>query len=72
MPFQAPSILAETEAAIDRSLSQFGGDLTNLDSSVKSLSSLASDQAGKYKNSIKKDYQVLDNFYEIYCQYNKP
>ena len=57
--FQAPSILSETESSIERSLGQFGGDMANLDSAVKALSSVAVDQAGKYKNSIKKDYQVL-------------
>ena len=57
--FQAPSILSETESSIERSLGQFSGDMANLDSAVKALSSVAVDQAGKYKNSIKKDYQVL-------------
>ena len=57
--FQAPSILSETESSIERSLGQFSGDMANLDSAVKALSSVAVDQAGKYKNSIKKDYQVF-------------
>ena len=60
--FQAPSILSETESSIERSLGQFSGDMANLDTAVKALSSVAVDQAGKYKNSIKKDYQVLDKF----------
>ena len=57
--FQAPSILSETESSIERSLGQFSGDMANLDTAVKALSSVAVDQAGKYKNSIKKDYQVF-------------
>ena len=57
--FQAPSILSETESSNERSLGQFSGDMGNLDSAVKALSSVAVDQACKYKNSIKKDYQVL-------------
>ena len=63
--FQAPSILSETESSIERSLGQFSGDMANLDTAVKALSSVAVDQAGKYKNSIKKDYQVLDKFLRI-------
>ena len=51
--------MSETESSIERSLGQFSGDMANLDSAVKALSSVAVDQAGKYKNSIKKDYQVL-------------
>ena len=57
--FQAPSILSETESSIERSLGQFSGDMANLDTAVKALSTVAVDQAGKYKNSIKKDYQVV-------------
>jgi len=56
---QAPSILSETESSIERSLGQFSGDMANLDTAVKALSSVAVDQAGKYKNSIKKDYQDI-------------
>ena len=41
--------------------------MANLDSAsaVKALSSLAVDQAVKYKNSVKKDYQVLVKFLQI-------
>ena len=39
--------------------------MANLDTAVKALSSVAVDQAGKYKNSIKKDYQVLVKFLRI-------
>ena len=57
--------MSETESSIERSLGQFSGDMANLDSAVKALSSLAVDQAVKYKNSVKKDYQVLVKFLQI-------
>ena len=59
---QAPSILSETENAIDRNISQFSKDIVNMDSAVKALSSVASDQVTKYKTTNKKDYQVGTNF----------
>ena len=55
---QAPSILTETESAIDRDISQFGKDIVKMDLAVKSLSSAASDQVTKYRTTNKKDYQV--------------
>ena len=55
---QAPSILTEPENAIDRNISQFGKDIVKMDSAVKALSNVASDQVTKYKTSNKKDYQV--------------
>ena len=57
--------MSETESAIERSLSKFSGEMANLDTAVKALSSVAVDQAGKYKSSIKKDYQVLVKFLRI-------
>ena len=55
---QAPSILAETESNIDRSLGQFTKELGQMDTAVKKISDIAVDQANKYKNTMKKDYQV--------------
>jgi len=56
---QAPSILTETENAIDRNISQFAKDIVKMDSAVKSLSNLATDQVTKYKITNKKDYQDI-------------
>ena len=60
---QAPSILTETENAIDRNISQFAKDIVKMDSAVKSLSNLATDQVTKYKITNKKDYQVGSNLF---------
>ena len=56
---QAPSILPETESNIDRSLGQFTKELGQMDTAVKKISDIAMDQANKYKNTMKKDYQVF-------------
>ena len=56
---QAPSILPETESNIDRSLGQFTKELGQMDTAVKKISDIAVDQANKYKNTMKKDYQVF-------------
>ena len=55
---QAPSILRETEKAIDVNIYQFQNDIDKMDSAVKSLNSIASEQLTKYKTTHKKDYQV--------------
>ena len=55
---QAPSILRETEKAIDVNIYQFQNDIDKMDSAVKSLNSIASEQLTKYKTTQKKDYQV--------------
>ena len=55
---QAPSILSETENAIDRSIGHFTKNMSKMDAAVRNLSTVAVDQANKYKVSTKKDYQV--------------
>ena len=48
----------ETEKAIDVNIYQFQNDIEKMDSAVKSLNSIASEQFTKYKTTHKKDYQV--------------
>lgn len=53
---QAPSILSETETSIDRSLLQFTKDIVKMDTAVKNMNKVASEQSDNYKRSMKKEY----------------
>merc|ERR1711915_127607 len=53
---QAPSILSETEASIDQSISEFGKQIVKMDSAVKNMSAVANDQVMKYRTVFKKDF----------------
>jgi len=56
---QAPSILSETEHAVDKSISEFGKDIVKMDSAVKNLNAVANDQITKYRTVFKKDSQDI-------------
>lgn len=56
---QAPSILSETEASIDQSISEFGKQIVKMDSAVKNMSAVANDQVMKYRTVFKKDFQDI-------------
>jgi len=56
---QAPSILVNTELAIDENISGFSKELAKMESAVKTMHGLASDQAAKYRGDMKKDYRRI-------------
>jgi len=52
---QAPSILVNTELAIDEDIGVFSKELAKLETAVKTMHSVANDQAAKYRGDMKKD-----------------
>jgi len=52
---QAPSILAHTETVIDDDIMAFGKEISRMESAVKNMHSVASDQAAKYRETRKKE-----------------
>jgi len=56
---QAPSILSETEHAIDKNISEFGKEIVKMDSAVKNMNIIANDQITKYRTVYKKDCQDI-------------
>ena len=56
---QAPSILSETETAIDDTIAQFSKDIVKMDGAVKNMNTVANDQIIKYRTVFKKDCQDI-------------
>eukprot|EP00092_Neocalanus_flemingeri_P021416 GFUD01023219.1.p1 GENE.GFUD01023219.1~~GFUD01023219.1.p1 ORF type:complete len:563 (-),score=160.59 GFUD01023219.1:67-1755(-) len=56
---QAPSILSETETAIDENIGQFSKDIVKMDSALKNMNTVANDQIIKYRTVFKKDCQDI-------------
>jgi len=52
---QAPSILVNTELAIDEDIGVFSKELAKLETAVKTMHSVANEQTAKYRGDMKKD-----------------